>query len=93
MGCFERQKGYYSYQCFSTKMLDKSNHKPNKIWVDKGSEVYNWSIKSCWKIMILKYIQNIMMKNLLLWCGLLVPWRMKPTKKWLQFKKMCILIN
>ena len=52
MGCFERQKGYYSYQCFSTKMLDKSNHKPNKIWVDKGSEVYNWSIKSCWKIMI-----------------------------------------
>ena len=32
-------------------------------------------------------------ENLLLWCGLLVPWRMKPTKKWLQFKKMCILIN
>ena len=22
------------------KMLDKSNHKPNKIWVDKGDECY-----------------------------------------------------
>ena len=28
------------------KVLDKSNHKPNKIWVDKGSEFYNKSIKS-----------------------------------------------
>ena len=23
------------------KILDESNHKPNKIWVDKGSEFYN----------------------------------------------------
>ena len=23
------------------KILDKSRHKPNKIWVDKGSEFYN----------------------------------------------------
>ena len=23
------------------KMLDKSGRKPNKIWVDKGSEFYN----------------------------------------------------
>ena len=28
------------------KILDESNHKPNKIWVDKGSEFYNRSIKS-----------------------------------------------
>ena len=28
------------------KMLDKSNRKPNKIWVDKGSEFYNRTIKS-----------------------------------------------
>ena len=27
------------------KVLDESNHKPNKIWVDKGSELYNKSIK------------------------------------------------
>ena len=26
--------------------LDKSNLKPNKIWIDKGIEVYNRSIKS-----------------------------------------------
>ena len=27
------------------KVLDESNSKPNKIWVDKGSELYNKSIK------------------------------------------------
>ena len=26
-------------------VLDESNRKPNKIWVDKGSELYNKSIK------------------------------------------------
>ena len=30
----------------SQKILDESNCKPNKIWVDKGSEFYNRSIKS-----------------------------------------------
>ena len=28
------------------KILDKCNRKPNKIWVDKGSEFYNRSVKS-----------------------------------------------
>ena len=28
------------------KLLDKSNRKPNKIWVDKDSERYNRSMKS-----------------------------------------------
>ena len=28
------------------KILDNSKRKPNKIWVDKGSEFYNRSIKS-----------------------------------------------
>ena len=27
-------------------MLDESKCKPNKIWIDKGSEFYNRSIKS-----------------------------------------------
>ena len=27
------------------KILDDSNRKPNKIWVDKGSEFYNNSFK------------------------------------------------
>ena len=36
------------------KILDESNHKPNKVWVNKGSEFYNRSI------------QRIMKENLLL---------------------------
>ena len=28
------------------KILDESNRKPNKIWIDKGSEFYNRSMKS-----------------------------------------------
>ena len=28
------------------KILDESNRKPNKIWVDKGSEFYNRSMKT-----------------------------------------------
>ena len=28
------------------KILDDSNRKPNKIWVDKGSEFYNSSFKN-----------------------------------------------
>ena len=27
------------------KILDESNRKPNKIWVDKGNEMYNRSMK------------------------------------------------
>ena len=29
------------------KVLNESDRKPNKIWVDKGSEFYNRSMKSC----------------------------------------------
>ena len=29
--------------------LDESNHKPNKIWVDKGSESNNRSMRSFFK--------------------------------------------
>ena len=30
---------------FKNKLLDNSIRKPNKIWVDKGSEFYNSSFK------------------------------------------------
>ena len=41
------------------KILDKSNHKPNKIWVDKGSD-FTIDQRNCgYKIMILKCIQHI----------------------------------
>ena len=29
----------------SQKLLDESNRKPNKMWVDKGGEFYNRSMK------------------------------------------------
>ena len=34
------------------KHLDESNRKPNKLWVDKGSEFYNRSMKSWLEKMI-----------------------------------------
>ena len=34
------------FKKFFFKTLDESNRKPNKIWVDKGSEFYNRSMKS-----------------------------------------------
>ena len=46
MGCpFEREKGITITNAFQT-ILDESNRKPNKIWVDKGSELYNKAMKS-----------------------------------------------
>ena len=50
------------------KILDKSKgRKPNKIWVDKGSEFYNNSFKKWLKYKkILRCIQYIMKENLLL---------------------------
>ena len=48
------------------KLLDESNHKPNKTGVDKGSEFYNRSMKSCLEKMLLKCIQHIIKENLLL---------------------------
>ena len=33
-------------QLLFKKILDQSNGKPNKIWVDKGDEFYNGSVKS-----------------------------------------------
>ena len=39
------KKGITITNAFS-KILDKSNRKPNKIWVDKSSEFYNRPMKS-----------------------------------------------
>ena len=40
----KHRKGITIINAFQ-KVLDKSNGKPNKIWVDKGSEFYNRSMK------------------------------------------------
>ena len=41
---FKDEKGISIVNAFQ-KILDKSGRKPNKIWVDKGSEFYNNSFK------------------------------------------------
>ena len=46
MGCsFKSQNKYYNSDAFQ-KILGKSNCKPNKTWVDKGSEFNIRSMKS-----------------------------------------------
>ena len=52
---FKRQKRHYNYNAFTItlqlhynafqKILDKQNVNQKKIWVDKGSEFYNRSMK------------------------------------------------
>ena len=54
-------------------IFKKSNRKPNKIWVGKGSEFYNNSFKNGYKTMILLCIQHIMKENLLFLKELLGP--------------------
>ena len=48
------------------KILDKSRRKPNEIWVDKGSELYNNSFKKWLKDDDIECIRYIMKENLLL---------------------------
>ena len=64
------------------KILDKSNCKPNKIWVDKGSEFYNISMKSWLQKIIQKSIPYTMKENLLLLKDSLEPQRIKFIKSW-----------
>ena len=44
-----KDKNGVSFANSFQEILDYSMRKPNKIWVDKGSEFYNKSMKSCLK--------------------------------------------
>ena len=59
------KKGVSIVNAFQS-ILKKSNRKPSKIWVDKGSEFYTRSMKSCLEKNDKKYIQRIMKEKLLL---------------------------
>ena len=48
------------------KLISKRQRKPNKIWVDIGSEFYNQSFKDVLKINNIKCIQHLMKVSLLL---------------------------
>ena len=54
-------------------MLDESNRKPKKIWVDKGSDFTLSQLNRGYKLMLQKSIQQIMKENLLLLKDLLEP--------------------
>ena len=41
-----KEKKSITIAATSQKILDEFNRKPNKIWVDKGSQFYNESMKS-----------------------------------------------
>ena len=69
------------------KVSKEFNHKPNKIWADKGWKFYKRSMKS-WleenaKEMYSKHNQG---KSV-------VAERIKFINQWLQYQKICILIN
>ena len=64
------KKGISIVKAFQS-ILKQSNKKPNKIWIDKGSEFYNAYFKKLFETMILLCIQHIMKENLLLLKGLL----------------------
>ena len=52
-------------------ILNNSKRKPNKIWVDQGSEFDNTQFKKCLKDNDMKCIQHIMKASLLLQTDLL----------------------
>ena len=75
------------------KVWDESKRKPNKIWIDKGSEFYNRLMKS-WleRNNIEMYSTNNEGKSVI---GerLIRTLKDRFINTWLQYQKMCILIN
>ena len=64
-------------------ILDNSNRKPNKIWVDQGSEFYNNSFKKWLKDNNIKMcIQHTMKESLFLLKDLLEHWKIRITNIW-----------
>ena len=80
------KEGITSTNAFQ-KNLTESNSKPNKIWVDKGRESYNRSMK-LWleKNDIEMYSTHNEGKSVLL-KDLLEPWQKKFINIWLYIKK------
>ena len=73
------------------KILDDSNRKPNKIWVDKGSKFYNSSFEKWLKDNDIEmYSMHNERKSAVAERFIR---RLKFTNTWLQYQKMCILIN
>ena len=72
------KKGVSNVNVFQI-IIDDSNRKASKVWVDKNSEFYKSSFKNGYKIMILKCIRYMTIENLLLLKNLLGLQRLKST--------------
>ena len=72
-------------------MLDKSGHKPSKMWADKGSKFYKRSMKS-WieKNGIEIYSKNNKGKSVVADKCIRT---LKNKSMWLQYQKISILLN
>ena len=75
------------------KILDGSNYRPNKIWVDNGSEFYNTSMKF-WlqKNDIETYSVHDEEKSFIAE-RLIETFKNRFTSIWIKYLKICILIN
>ena len=62
----ENKKGVSIINAFQKILKESNGRKPNKIWVDKGSEFYKNSFKKWLKDNDIECIRNIMKKNQLL---------------------------
>ena len=86
---FKERKGITITNAFE-KTLDESNRKPNKIWVNKGSKLYNRSINSWLEKNAIKCIQHVMKENLSLLKDLLNILQNKIYKYKTSILKKCI---
>ena len=74
-------------------ILDKSECKPNKIWVDKGSECYNSSFKRWLKDNDIKMYSIHNEGKSVAAERFIRTLKLKVTNTWLHCQKMCISIN
>ena len=93
MGCyFEKQKKVWQLLT-NSKFLEKPNRKLSKILVDKGSEVYNWSLKSWLLNNDIEMYSAHNEKKFVVAERFIRSLKTKFTNMWLQYPETCILIK
>ena len=75
------------------KVLNESIRKPSKIWVDNGSEFYNRSMKSCLRKNDIEIYATHTERKTVAAERFNKIFKTKNINTWLQYQKMCILIN
>ena len=75
------------------KILDESNCKPNKIWVDKGNKFFNESMKSWLDENNIEIYSTHNEGKSVVAQRFLRTLKNKIYKYMVQYQKMCILIN